>query len=328
MRNAGYTALKAIIAMGVMVVIFLLITSMAFKRAMIRPDGTRVVLPAERLSPFAMTRAWRDLETIVGFGPRYPGSPGMKSLRNYLRNELAVAGFEVKEHPFTPTTSLGEIPMRNIWVTIPGDRPGKLILCTHYDTKRITGFTFVGANSGGSGTAWLLEMARALGSAPRPGVTLELVWLDGGEGLAEGDSGGYGARVLADTLQGETVEVIYLDMVGDCRLRIHQDADAPKALRNALWNAAERLRYRRQFGIPGPTGPGAHVVLRAAGIPAIGLVDFSYGGTAVQHKKNYHTARDTMERVCAESLRAVADVIYHALPTIGEDLQKLSSVKG
>ena len=326
MANAGHTAIKAIIAIGVVAFLFLLITSMALKRTMLKQGEVKVSVAAQRLSPFSTQRADRDLKTIVGLGPREAGSPGIGALRDYLKSELAEVGFTVEERPFVATTPAGEIPMANLSCEVPGDRPGTLIFCTHYDTRRMVEFPFLGANSGASGTAWLLEMARAMGPGAREGVTLEFVWLDGGEGFTEEDTGNYGAKVLAESLRGGEVAAIYLDMIGDCLLRIRQDRDAPEALRAAVWNSADRLRYRRQFGRSAPPAPGAHLVLREAGIPALGLVDFSYGGTALQHQENYHTARDGLDLVCAESLRAVADVIYHALPTIDEDLQKLISV--
>lgn len=53
-----------------------------------------------------------------------------------------------------------------------------------------------------------------------------------------------------------------------------------------------------------------------AGIPAVNVIDFSYGGSEAEHRQNWHTANDTIERVCAESLQVVGDVIYHALPLV------------
>jgi Zn-dependent M28 family amino/carboxypeptidase len=59
-----------------------------------------------------------------------------------------------------------------------------------------------------------------------------------------------------------------------------------------------------------------HVPFRRAGIPAMDVIDFQYGGSDMDHAANWHTAADTIDKVCAESLQVVGDVIYHALPKL------------
>ena len=50
--------------------------------------------------------------------------------------------------------------MKNILVKIPGEKPGIILLATHYDTKKLD--NFVGADDAGSSTAVMLELARLL----------------------------------------------------------------------------------------------------------------------------------------------------------------------
>ena len=50
--------------------------------------------------------------------------------------------------------------MKNIVAKIPGDKPGILMLATHYDTKLLP--NFIGADDAGSSTAVMLELARLL----------------------------------------------------------------------------------------------------------------------------------------------------------------------
>jgi Zn-dependent M28 family amino/carboxypeptidase len=61
-------------------------------------------------------------------------------------------------------TPVGNIPMTNVIGVVRGENPTVLILGGHYDTARLDGVRFVGANDGGSSAAFLLEMARVLGS--------------------------------------------------------------------------------------------------------------------------------------------------------------------
>jgi glutaminyl-peptide cyclotransferase len=51
--------------------------------------------------------------------------------------------------------------MVNLIAKIPGSSPSVIILAGPYDTKPMAG-SFVGANDGGSSTAFLFEMVRVL----------------------------------------------------------------------------------------------------------------------------------------------------------------------
>jgi hypothetical protein len=66
--------------------------------------------------------------------------------------------------------------MANIIATIPGRRPERIAIASHYDTKLFRDIRFVGASDGASSTAALLELARAL--KPRQNeFTIELLFL-------------------------------------------------------------------------------------------------------------------------------------------------------
>jgi len=52
--------------------------------------------------------------------------------------------------------------MVNLVATIPGRRPERIALATHYDTKLFREFRFVGASDGASSTAAVLELGRVL----------------------------------------------------------------------------------------------------------------------------------------------------------------------
>ena len=69
-------------------------------------------------------------------------------------------GAEVWQDSFLATTPVGDIPMTNLVGVLHGESPTVVVLAGHYDTAKLDGVRFVGANDGGSSAAFLLEMAR------------------------------------------------------------------------------------------------------------------------------------------------------------------------
>jgi Zn-dependent M28 family amino/carboxypeptidase len=112
--------------------------------------------------------------------------------------------------------------------------------------------------------------------------------------------------------------MINVDMIGDCYLGIARDAGAPPGLENAIWIEAGVLGYSGHFLSYARGVEDDHIPFRMAGIPAIDLIDFEYGGSPLEHHANWHTANDTLDLVCAQSLQVVGDVLYHALPRVEE----------
>lgn len=273
-------------------------------------------------SPFDGQRAFDDLERIVALGPRPPGSPSAEQTRAIIRGVLESVGLKFFEHEFEAHTPLGPTRMVNVVAIVEGDRPGIIALSNHYDTKLFSEFAFVGANDGGSTTAWMMEMARALGPN-RKGRSVWLIWFDGEEAVKEWSKSDslYGSRQFVEYLaeQGKLKDLhvlINVDMIGDCRLGVFRDAGAPGWLMNAIWSKAGELGLSGHFLARATTADDDHMPFRLAGIPCINLIDFEYGGSPEEHQRNWHTPNDTIERVCAPSLQAVGDVIYHALPVI------------
>lgn len=326
----GNTGIKIIVFMGMGTFLFLMLMSFGLRQTLKPQEDTRV--PAgNATSPFQESRAWADLEHIVALGPRPAGSEAMVKQQEYILSELRKAGLKTREFAFVAATPLGERPMKNIVGIVQGTRSGVIMLSGHYDTKYLPGITFVGANDGGSSTAWLLEMARVLG-ARREGRSIWITFFDGEEAFqhwSEKDSL-YGSRHLVSALRtsGELTGLnllINIDMIGDCYLAVFKDGGAPEWASEIVWNTARRQGYSRNFSnFPTDVGDD-HVPFREAGIPALELIDFSYGGSRLDHNKNWHTAEDSLEKVCPRSLRAIGDVIYHALPVIEGHLDTMGT---
>ena len=128
----------------------------------------------------------------------------MRKTRAYIQQELEAAKVPVLTFPFKVDTPLGTRQMVNVVGVVEGTEPGIIILSNHYDTKYMPDILFVGANDGGSTTAWMLEMARALGSA-REGHTVWLTFFDGEEAFekwTDSDSL-YGSRHFVERFEVE-----------------------------------------------------------------------------------------------------------------------------
>ena len=325
-QSASSPAIKAIVVMGAFVMAFFLLSALGLKWMVRSAQANRVVVPRAQ-SAFNGSRAYDGLRTIVGFGPRPSGSDALVQLQNHIEQSLKAAGLEVLRQDFDASTPIGIVHMANITGVVQGAEPGIIVLGNHYETKYFPNFTFVGANDGGSTTAWMLEMARTLGPK-RQGRTVWLCFFDGEESFGEWSASDslYGSRAFVENLRtegrlGEVAAMINLDMVGDCFPDFKRDRDTPAWLTQTVWGKARDLGYGQYFQPFMQSVEDDHIPFRRAGIPAMDVIDFSYGGSMAEHRKNWHTANDTMERVCADSLQAVGDVIYHALPEIDAQIK-------
>jgi glutaminyl-peptide cyclotransferase len=274
---------------------------------------------------FDGTRAFDHLERMVAIGPRPAGSTALRQTRAYITRQLAASGLTVHEQPFTVSTPVGRVDMVNLIVRLDGERPDRILLAGHYDTKRMADATFVGANDGGSSAALLIELARVLASRPRT-FTYEFIWFDGEEAFCSGwtDCGTpaapdntYGSRhyVAAAQAAGALPQLralVLVDMVGDRRLEIRRDTNSTPWLVDLFWAAARRLGHDDVFVEATTTIEDDHVPFLKAGVPSVDIIDLDYPA--------WHTPADTLDKVSVDSLQIVGDVILDALPALERQL--------
>ena len=275
---------------------------------------------------FNGARAFEDIKRLVAFGPRPPGSKALAESREWIINQLKLAGCQVEEDQFIASTPVGNIAMTNLIARVPGVRPSVVMVAGHYDTARFDGFRFVGANDGGSSAAFLLELARLLGRRKNP-LTYWLVFFDGEEALehwSDTDSL-YGSRHLVQKLAsaGELNRVqamILVDMIADAKLDIYRDQYSTGWLSDMIFGNARRLGYAKYF-IDSP--PRAilddHNPFVNAGVSAVDVIDLDYG----PHNSYHHTAQDTVDKCSASSLTVVGRAVTATL----EDLEKSPRIK-
>jgi glutaminyl-peptide cyclotransferase len=281
--------------------------------------GTAATQPAQDLQ-FDGARAWAHLQAQVDIGPRVAGTPANARTREYIISTLAASGIKAVEQPFEARTPIGPVKMANVIATLPGDRPERIILASHFDTKLFEEFRFVGASDGASSTAALLELARVLESRSRP-YTLEFLFFDGEEAFVEwtATDSTYGSRhyVQEARTSGTLASIkalILLDMIGDKDLNIRREENSTPWLTDIIWNVAHRLGYQRHFLNESTPVEDDHLPFLQAGVPAVDIIDLDYVA--------WHTADDTLDNVSAESVKIVGDVVLAALPEIEQRLLK------
>jgi Zn-dependent M28 family amino/carboxypeptidase len=273
--------------------------------------------PAHR---FDSNRAWTDLRAIVGFGARPSGSTTIEQSRKYIKDQLSAAGIAVTEQAWDDRTPLGTAHMVNLVATIPGTRKDRIAIAGHYDTKRFREFPFVGANDGGSSTAFLLEIGRVLKARKNP-FTVELLFLDGEEAVLEwtGNDHTYGSRHYVETARRDgsltsLKALVLVDMIGDRDLQIKRDTNSTPWLTDIVWDAARRQKLTGYFQPDRTQIEDDHLPFVQAGVPSVDIIDLEYPA--------WHTAGDTLDAVSARSLQVVGDVVLAALPQIEARISK------
>jgi Zn-dependent M28 family amino/carboxypeptidase len=262
---------------------------------------------------FDSSRAWEHLRQLVALGPRPAGSPAIEQTRAYIKKQLAALNIPVVDQAWDDETPFGPVHMVNLIATIPGSSKNRLVIASHYDTKRFREFRFVGASDGGSSTAFLIELARVLKSYPNP-MTIELLFLDGEEAVVEwtGNDHTYGSRHYVEVAKkngslSTLKAMVLVDMIGDRDLQIKRDMNSTGWLTDIIWDAA---RQQKQTAFQPLTTQieDDHNPFLEARVPSVDIIDLEYDA--------WHTAQDNLDAVSARSLQTVGDVLVAALPAI------------
>jgi len=165
-----------------------------------------------------------DLSSI--YANRFPGALGPV---DWVRDQLRPYGLPMHTERFSAVVpGHGRVQLTNLVAEAVGKSPRTIVVMAHRDNDG----RGPGANDNASGTATLIQLARAYGAPPgfsagrlRPNHTILFVSTDGGA------YGGLGADWFAkhSPLRHDVAAVINLDSVGGSgRLRMEMNGDTPR----------------------------------------------------------------------------------------------------
>ncbi|MCB0360861.1 MAG: M28 family peptidase, partial [Bdellovibrionales bacterium] len=275
---------------------------------LLREVSLPAATPRELADIFSGGEALALVRRQLEFGPRYLSAPQRAQFLEWLVLELESLGIEVHRQEF-PLAGADQPDVRvtNVVARLFPEKAKRIIIATHWDTRRYSEQTpdqretpVPGANDGGSGTAVLLELARALTLVvEKPEIGVDLVFFDGEEGLEGQDIKEWrpiGSPYFAEHLRTFYPERlpeagIVIDMVCDDSLELLQEETSRQvagALVEHLWKTGA-AHYPQSFLMrEGPKVGDDHDELIAAGVPSALIIDYAY--------PQWHTPYDTFEQ--------------------------------
>jgi len=270
---------------------------------------------------FDAQRALGYLKDICNIGPRISGSEGMNQQQELIKKHFEAQGGKVEFQRFKARQLSQKQPvdMANIIVSWYPDRPRRVIICSHYDTRPIADQEadrrkwkepFVSANDGGSGVAFLMEMAHHMKDL-KTEVGVDFVLFDGEEYIFEREdkyflgSQNFGMTYRKSRPKFAYIGAILLDMIGGKGAKFPKEPNSLLAagpLVESVWKTAAELKCAAFVQQQGNTAvEDDHTALNRNGIPAIDVIDFDYA--------HWHKLSDTPDKCAPESLEQVAKVL-------------------
>jgi hypothetical protein len=271
--------------------------------------------------PFDGARAMRYLEAICKIGPRMSGTDGMHKQQELLQKHFEETGGKIDWQRFTAhqRTRPQPVEMANLVVSWHPERERRVLLCSHYDTRPIADQEedrrkwqrpFLSANDGGSGVAFLMELANHMKDL-KCAVGVDFVFFDGEEYIFESQRDKYffGSEHFAQLYtkgphKQKYIAAVLLDMIGGKNARFPAEQNSfikAGALVQELWTIAAQqgsTAFRNEIG---SSVLDDHIALNNAGIPAVDLIDFEY--------PHWHRLSDVPANCSGDSLVEVARVL-------------------
>jgi len=280
------------------------------------PQTPDDALPPASTGGFDGKRAFDYVAKQVAFGPRPSGSPAIAQIQDYILAQLSGFGCKTETDSFSADTPAGRLPMKNILVKIPGEKPGIIMLATHYDTKRLD--NFVGADDGGSSTAVMLELARLL--CPQHGrYNVWIAFFDGEEAVRQewqDPDNCYGSRQMAARLaiSGDLPKIkalLLADIVGNHTPHFRRETSSTKSHVELVWGAARKLGYGSIFVDSTFPVSDDHQSFLKRNVPAVDVIDLDNGPQGDVYY--WHTPQDTLDKISAKSLGIVGHVFLESV---------------
>jgi Zn-dependent M28 family amino/carboxypeptidase len=273
-------------------------------------------------------------QQYVDAAPRRPvGSQGHLAaeafIKDHFKPEMAKGNFVTDEF-VARNTPAGPFTMRNYIVKYPGKKPGIIVIASHYETNYpLKDINFVGANDGGCTTALLIALGQYYREHPPQGYSVWLLFDDGEEAIGkEGMQGSdqiYGVRHIAAKWSGDGTlaqikAFLLADMLGWKEMNIDKELNSTSWLLDLLAKAGKDTGhsgylFKHQLAIEDD-----HLPFKERGVPVLDVIAYEYG-TYDKSTGDYafhHTAKDSMDKLSAQSLQVAADIFLDLVKLIGE----------
>lgn len=304
-----------------------------------KPDTTTVVKTFRVKGPdFNSDTAFEMVKKQVEFGPRVPGTAGHAKCAVFLQEKMKSYGLTVHVQEGDADMLGTRIRMKNIMASYKPERPVRVLLLAHWDTRKMADRDSVdrdkpidGANDGASGVAVLLEMARVLTQKdPNIGVDLLLVDAedngqptDTPEDQRKEDTWCLGTQYWAKNKpQGYSPKYgILLDMVGGKNAVFPREGTSVSYapwLVDKVWTNAAQLGYGSTFtnDRTGATTDDHLYINAIANIPCIDIVH--YDPVTQDYMSCHHRHCDNLDNIDKNTMDIVGellvDLIYNENP--------------
>ena len=259
---------------------------------------------------FDGSNAINYIEKQIEFGPRIPGSDSSNAVKELIKSELESTGWLVENQNFI----FDHVNLTNI-IAKSSNSPPKIIIGSHYDTRVFSDnetslsqkkIPVPGANDGASGTAVLLELGKIL---TKEDLDIWFVFFDAeDQGNLENWEWSIGAQYFVNQLDSVPEYVIIIDMIGDANLEIYKEKNSTTSLVESIWYEAEKLGYKSFFIQDYKYSIiDDHLPFINKGIPTCLIIDLDY--------PYWHTTKDKLDKVSANSLEIIGDVLISWLST-------------
>jgi len=288
---------------------------------------------------FNASAANASISWQTNLGPRLPGSNASATLRQSISENLSASwSFSESSHErenFILTNLVGTYSPEN-------SSGQNVVIVAHYDSRHIAerdenvsmrDLPIDGANDGASGVAVLVELGKII---PTMNLTHDVTLFfsdaedQGKRGYANTWSYGATAWVenLTDAYASNISAYIVIDMIGDEFLdftKLHRTSehlwDTVTPITAALGMMDTHADCNGDYGLPIYDSTtyrdviDDHIPAHYAGIPAINFIDINFGENASDFGGYWHTHQDTADKVSAESLGLIGNILELGLKT-------------
>lgn len=259
---------------------------------------------------FDAQRAYNNVKYQLELGPRTMGSTAHDKAAQWIIESLKKSEWNVQSQESVVTGH----SVKNI-IARRGTSTPWILLGSHYDSRshadqdpNLENRTqpVPGANDGASTVAILLELARVIPT--QMDKQIWLVFFDNEDnGNSSGEEWSIGAQFFVSQLDDKPDRVVILDMLGDKNLQVYMEQNSNREINKEIWGVAKELGYTQFIPVYRHSVIDDHLPFIDAGIKAVDVIDIDY--------PYWHTTQDTLDKISANSLKAVGDTILKWLET-------------